>query len=111
MVSIPPEATVHSVDAGYNSGAALDGRCWTQIFATYRKLNHARSVAESVITTFPLVALWIAAWFTFWLGYARTSPLIAIPAAGFLMRLCTRCPDWMYFHCKRCSRFQMTFVQ
>jgi hypothetical protein len=40
-----------------------------------------------VITTVLLVALWAAAWFTFRLGYAWATPLIAIPAAGFLMRL------------------------
>src|SRR5262245_7237031 len=27
------------------------------------------------------------AWFTFWLGYAWATPFIAVPAAGFLLRL------------------------
>ena len=39
------------------------------------------------MTAVPLVVLWIAAWFTFWLGYAWATPLIAVPAAGFLVRL------------------------
>lgn len=86
MVSILA-ATAHCVNADYNAGAASDARRWTQILATYRKPNHARSVAELVITTLPLVALWTAAWFAVWLGHAWASPLIAIPAAGFLVRL------------------------
>ena len=46
-----------------------------------------RSVAELVITALPLVTLWTAAWFTFSLGFAWASLLIAIPGAGFLLRL------------------------
>ena len=46
-----------------------------------------RSIAELVITGLPLVALWVAAWFAFTLGFAWISLLIAIPAAGFLVRL------------------------
>jgi len=73
---------------GHNSGRAPpDARRLTQILAIYRKPNHGRSIAELAITALPLVALWMAAWFTFWLGYAWASPLIAIPAAGFLVRL------------------------
>jgi omega-6 fatty acid desaturase (delta-12 desaturase) len=73
---------------GHNSDRSPpDARGWTQILASYRKPRHGRSVAELAITALPLVALWMAAWFTFWLGYAWASPLIAIPAAGFLVRL------------------------
>jgi omega-6 fatty acid desaturase (delta-12 desaturase) len=86
-VSIPPPATDRSLSIGHNSSAASDARRWTQILAVYRKPNHGRSVAEVAITALPLVALWTAAWFTFWLGYAWATPLIAIPAAGFLVRL------------------------
>ena len=39
------------------------------------------------ITVLPLIVLWTAAWFTFHLGHAWASLLIAIPAAGFLVRL------------------------
>jgi acyl-lipid omega-6 desaturase (Delta-12 desaturase) len=58
-----------------------------QTLAIYRIPSHSRSIAELVITAVPLAALWMAAWFTFWLGYAWATPLIAIPAAGFLVRL------------------------
>jgi omega-6 fatty acid desaturase (delta-12 desaturase) len=44
-------------------------------------------VSELVVTALPLAALWIAAWFAFTLGHAWISLLIAVPAAGFLVRL------------------------
>jgi len=64
-----------------------DTRRWARILDSYRTPNHVRSVAELAITALPLVTLWTAAWFTFSLGYAWASLLIAIPAAGFLLRL------------------------
>ena len=42
---------------------------------------------ELVITALPLVALWVAAWLIYSLGYWWVSLLITIPAAGFLVRL------------------------
>jgi omega-6 fatty acid desaturase (delta-12 desaturase) len=73
---------------GHNSGLAAPGaRRWTRILGSYRTPNHVRSVAELVITALPLVTLWTAAWFTFSLGFAWASLLIAIPGAGFLLRL------------------------
>jgi acyl-lipid omega-6 desaturase (Delta-12 desaturase) len=73
---------------GHNSGlSAPDARRWTRILGGYTAPNHARSAAELAITALPLVTLWIVAWFTFSLGYAWASLLIAIPAAGFLLRL------------------------
>ena len=73
---------------GHNSGRErLDARRLAQTLAIYRIPSHSRSIAELVITAVPLAALWMAAWFTFWLGYAWATPLIAIPAAGFLVRL------------------------
>jgi omega-6 fatty acid desaturase (delta-12 desaturase) len=44
-------------------------------------------VIELVITALPLVALWVAAWLIYSLGYWWVSLLITIPAAGFLVRL------------------------
>ena len=76
------------LSSGHNSGlAAPDIRRWTRILSSYRTPNHVRSVAELVITAVPLVTLWTAAWFTFYLGHGWASFLIAIPAAGFLLRL------------------------
>ena len=65
----------------------LDARRWTRTLASYSTPNLLRSVAELAITALPLVMLWTAAWFAFSLGHAWASFLIAIPAAGFLVRL------------------------
>jgi omega-6 fatty acid desaturase (delta-12 desaturase) len=76
------------LNIGHNAGrASLDARRLPLKLAVYRTPSHARSVAELTITAVPLVALWALAWLTFWLGYAWATPFIAIPAAGFLLRL------------------------
>jgi acyl-lipid omega-6 desaturase (Delta-12 desaturase) len=67
--------------------AAIDARRWTQILNRYREPSHARSITELAVTALPLAALWIAAWFAFSLGHLWASLLIAVPAAGFLVRL------------------------
>jgi omega-6 fatty acid desaturase (delta-12 desaturase) len=67
--------------------SATDARRWTRILVNYGKPDPARSLAELAITALPLVALWTAAWFVYSLGHAWASLLIAIPAAGFLLRL------------------------
>ena len=68
-------------------GSAPDARHWTRILGHYSTANRMRSVVELVITALPLVMLWIAAWFIFSIGHTWASLLIAIPAAGFLLRL------------------------
>ncbi len=70
-----------------DEGPALDPRRWQQILGSYSTPNPVRSVAELAITALPLVTLWAAAWFAYYLGHAWASLLIAIPAAGFLVRL------------------------
>jgi omega-6 fatty acid desaturase (delta-12 desaturase) len=65
----------------------MPARCWTQLLGRYGKPNQARSIGELAITGVPLVGLWGAAWFTFSLGYPWASLFIAVPAAGFLVRL------------------------
>jgi omega-6 fatty acid desaturase (delta-12 desaturase) len=64
-----------------------DARRFTEILRRYRQPSHVRSVAELAVTALPLVALWLASWFAFSQGYAWASLFIAIPAAGFLVRL------------------------
>ena len=65
-----------------------DARDWTRILNRYREPSRTRSLIELAITLVPLAALWIAMWavlhFTgsYWLCL-----LIAVPAAGFLVRL------------------------
>jgi acyl-lipid omega-6 desaturase (Delta-12 desaturase) len=62
-------------------------RSWAQILRRYRKPSHARSIFEIAITFGPLSALWALAWTTLYLGHCWLCLLLAIPAAGFLVRL------------------------
>jgi omega-6 fatty acid desaturase (delta-12 desaturase) len=57
------------------------------MLARYREPSHARSIVEIVITLGPLVALWALAWVAYYFGFWWLSLLIAVPAAGFLVRL------------------------
>jgi len=75
------------LNAEQNSDVTSDLRRWTRVLASYRTPDPVRSVVELAITALPLVALWSIAWFTFSLGHAWASLLIAIPAAGFVVRL------------------------
>jgi acyl-lipid omega-6 desaturase (Delta-12 desaturase) len=63
-----------------------EARGWTQILARYRESSPARSIIELVITVGPLVLLWFLMWATLDLGY-WVCLLLAVPAAGFLVRL------------------------
>jgi acyl-lipid omega-6 desaturase (Delta-12 desaturase) len=64
-----------------------EARIWLKTLNSYRDPSSVRSVVELAITALPLTALWGAAWFTYSLGFWWVSLLIAIPAAGFLVRL------------------------
>ena len=61
-------------------------RALTQDLAGYREPHHGRSVVEILITIVPLVLLWLSMWFALKLGYGLYL-LLAVPAAGFLVRL------------------------
>ena len=54
--------------------------------ARYRQPSNGRGIVEIVITIVPLVVLWALIWVTLDLGY-WLSLLLAVPAAGFLVRL------------------------
>ena len=66
---------------------APDARGWTQILARYREPSHARSLFEIAVTLVPLAGLWVLAWTAIHFGYWWLSLLLAVPAAGFLVRL------------------------
>jgi omega-6 fatty acid desaturase (delta-12 desaturase) len=70
--------------AGDSDG--IDMRALTQDLAGYREPHHGRSVFEILITIVPLVLLWLSMWFALKLGYGLYL-LLAVPAAGFLVRL------------------------
>ena len=67
--------------------SASDARHWTHVLGRYTTTSRLRGIAELAITALPLATLWISAWFTFSIGHYWASLLIAIPAAGFLLRL------------------------
>jgi omega-6 fatty acid desaturase (delta-12 desaturase) len=66
--------------------AVTDLRALTQSLAHYREPDHGRSVVEILITVVPFVLLWLLMWFSLHIGYGLYL-LLAVPAAGFLVRL------------------------
>ena len=58
-----------------------------QILAAYRKPSHLRSMLEIAITFGAFVGLWALAWTAYYFGWWWLSLLLAVPAAGFLVRL------------------------
>ena len=69
-----------------DADAALKARGWMRVLAAYRDPDHGRSFVELAITVAPLFLLWAAMWvalsWSYWL-----SLLLALPTAGFLVRL------------------------
>jgi len=70
----------------HEPAAALDSRTLIRDLARYRDPDGMRSVFELAITAVPFVLLWMLIWAAldagYWIGL-----LLAIPAAGFLVRL------------------------
>jgi omega-6 fatty acid desaturase (delta-12 desaturase) len=64
-----------------------DARGWTQILVRYREPGLLRSLIELGITFAPLVLLWVLMWASYYFGHWWLTLLLAIPAAGFLVRL------------------------
>jgi acyl-lipid omega-6 desaturase (Delta-12 desaturase) len=75
---------MHERDPGIH--ATIDPRAWPPILARYREPNSARSTIELVVTAVPFVILWILMWGAIGSGY-WVGLLLAVPAAGFLVRL------------------------
>ena len=69
-----------------SSGRAAEARDWVSILNDYREPNQRRSTFELAITAGAYVLIWTLMWATLGLGYWLTL-LIAVPAAGFLLRL------------------------
>ncbi len=66
--------------------ATLNARDLTQVLVHYRMPSLGRSVTELVITIGPLVLIWTLMWGALHIGYWLCL-LLAVPAAGFLVRL------------------------
>ena len=74
-----------------------------RVIAGYRSPNHVRSVVELTITVVPLFLLWTAMWVALSHGY-WLSLLLALPTAGFLVRLFMiqhDCGHGAFFHDRR----------
>jgi len=57
------------------------------ILSRYLEPSPVRGSLELAVTALPLVALWALAWFAFHNGYWWCSLMLAVPAAGFMVRL------------------------
>jgi acyl-lipid omega-6 desaturase (Delta-12 desaturase) len=72
--------------AGQHPPAEPDAPRWVTLLAPYREPSFGRSLAELVVTVVPFVALWLlmllSLRYSYWLCL-----LLAVPAAGFLVRL------------------------
>ncbi len=62
-------------------------RNWAQVLLRYRQPSGTRSVLELIITGVPFVLIWAAMWAALDFGFWPLCLLLAIPAAGFLVRL------------------------
>lgn len=69
------------------AGAAAEARAWPQILARYREPSTGRGLLEIAVTVLPLAGLWALVWAAVDLGYWWLGLLLALPAAGFLVRL------------------------
>lgn len=81
------EQAAGAVGVPEHSTRAEGARNWSLILNHYREPSGARSVTELVITFLPLVVLWVGMWALVHFGYHWLALLIAVPAAGFLVRL------------------------
>jgi omega-6 fatty acid desaturase (delta-12 desaturase) len=59
---------------------------WLAALNRYRTPDHLRSCIEIMVTAVPFVLLWIAMWLSLQWSYLLTLG-IAVPTAGFLVRL------------------------
>jgi acyl-lipid omega-6 desaturase (Delta-12 desaturase) len=66
--------------------ATLNARDLTQVLVHYRVPSLGRSIIELAMTVGPLVLLWALMWATLHIGYWLCL-LLAVPTAGFLVRL------------------------
>jgi omega-6 fatty acid desaturase (delta-12 desaturase) len=65
---------------------AADIQALTRSLARYRDPSHVRSIVEILITIVPFAGLWSLMWLSLHVGYGLYL-LLAVPTAGFLVRL------------------------
>ena len=72
--------------AADGAAAPLDEKQWLKILARYRDPNPMRSLYEVLVTAVPFFVLWAVMLLCLSYGY-WLSLIVAVPAAGFLVRL------------------------
>jgi omega-6 fatty acid desaturase (delta-12 desaturase) len=82
----PMERILNDAPKADADAPATDLRALAQSLARYREPNQGRSVFEILITVVPFVLLWLSMLFALRIGYGLYL-LLAVPAAGFLVRL------------------------
>ena len=73
-------------DQNFAADSAADVHNLSRLLARYRDPSLGRSASEIAITIIPLAALWASMWALLHVSYGL-SLVLAIPAAGFLVRL------------------------
>ena len=63
-----------------------DARAWGRLLAPFREPDPGRSLFELLLTLGSFLGLWWLAWASLGVGYWATL-ILAVPAAGFLVRL------------------------
>jgi omega-6 fatty acid desaturase (delta-12 desaturase) len=64
-----------------------EARRWSHALLRYREPSHWRSAIELAISFGPLATLWVLMWLSYSFGFWWVTLLLAVPAAGFLVRL------------------------
>jgi acyl-lipid omega-6 desaturase (Delta-12 desaturase) len=80
------EIFLHDIPEAGAGPAVADVATLARSLARYREPNPGRSVVEILITVVPLVGLWLLMWLSLDIGHGLYL-LLAVPAAGFLVRL------------------------
>jgi acyl-lipid omega-6 desaturase (Delta-12 desaturase) len=86
QLTIEHEAPARAIPMAEAANATLPARQWLAVLAPYRTPILGRALIELAVTLIPFVALWLAMLASLDYGYWLTL-LLAVPAAGFLVRL------------------------
>jgi len=76
-----------STPSASNSEFTTEPRSLRQTLRAYCKPRRARSIAEILITALPFGLIWALMWLAVSAGYWPVALVLAVPAAGFLVRL------------------------
>ena len=78
---------MHTISVPAATAGTSGARAWTHRLLRYREPSHLRSTIELGISFGPLAVLWVAMWLAYSFGFWWLTLLLAVPAAGFLVRL------------------------